>query len=101
MKMQILESGREARLLEDITVDTSAGLILIPAGFETDFASVPQLFWSIVPPWGKYSQAAIVHDCFYRTPSVGDGRVTRKEADRIFLEEMKEAGVPGGNNPCA
>jgi hypothetical protein len=57
---------------------------VIPAGFETDFASVPRLFWNILPPIGLYTRAAIVHDYLYQT-----GLVSRKEADLIFLQIMK------------
>jgi len=69
----------------------------VPAGYLTDGASVPRPFWSIVPPWGRYGQAAVVHDLlveklFY---FVKGERVTisRHHADRIFLEAMKVAGV--------
>lgn len=69
----------------------------VPAGYLTDGASVPRPFWSIVPPWGPYGQAAVVHDflvdqLFY---FVKGERVTitRHHADRIFLEAMKVAGV--------
>lgn len=73
----------------------------IPAGYLTDGASVPRLFHSIICPWGRHGQAAIVHDylCEYLTVSnrrVVNGeevitpiRITRKECDRIFLEAMK------------
>jgi hypothetical protein len=39
--------------------------ILIPAGYVTDFASVPMLLWSFFPPIGKYNRAALVHDYLY------------------------------------
>ena len=61
----------------------------MPAGFETDFASVPRLFWRVVPPWGRYSPAAVVHDYLYHT-----GKVSRIAADRVFLELMAALGVP-------
>lgn len=100
MRVEILESGRNARLLEDYPVETSIGVVIIPAGFETDFASVPQLFWSIVPPMGKYFIAAVLHDYFYREPgsrtdvvAICDRVITREFADYIFLEEMVDLGV--------
>lgn len=110
MKLQILTSGREARLLEDYTVETTVGRVTIPKGFKTDFASVPQLFWSIVPPMGKYFVAAVLHDYFYRMPGARTVEiyfsilpksgsvlqtihVTREIADTIFLEEMRDAKV--------
>ncbi len=66
-----------------ITSEYGKDKIVIPVGFETDFASVPKLFWSIIPPWGRYGKAAVVHDYLYRTQTR-----TRKESDDIFLEAM-------------
>lgn len=70
----------------------------IPHGYLTDGASVPRIFWNIVPPWGKYGQAAIVHDflCEYLMvkTKTGERKITRKECDQIFLEAMLVMGVP-------
>lgn len=75
--------------------------VSVPVGYETDFATIPQIFWSIIPPWGKYGKAAVIHD-FLCTDGyyfrVVDGAklqvpVTRKEADDIFLEAMTVLGV--------
>jgi len=63
--------------------------IVVPAGFRTDFASIPRFAWSIIgSPWGKYGKAAVIHDyCYYKT------LYTRKKCDKIFLEAMKVLGV--------
>jgi len=58
--------------------------IVVPAGFVTDFASVPRFFWRILPPWGRYGPAAIVHDWLYHTQ-----QYSRKRCDEIFLEAMR------------
>lgn len=78
--------------------EDSDEFIKIPSGFVTDFASVPRIFWSIIPPDGKYSQAAVLHDYLYsRMGEVEHGDYTqvytRKECDKIFLEAMKVLGV--------
>ncbi|KKM63235.1 hypothetical protein LCGC14_1513520 [marine sediment metagenome] len=86
--VEILSSGRAARLLRAHIVRIRGREIIVSSGFETDFASVPRLFWRVVPPWGKYSPAAVVHDFLYAT-----GETTRKEADKIFLKYMKLLGV--------
>src|SRR5262249_35732270 len=39
--------------------------IMVPRGFVTDFASVPRLFWSLLPPIGRYGYAALFHDYVY------------------------------------
>ena len=64
-------------------------IIHIPDGFLTDFASVPRLFWNILPPNGMYGKAAVVHDFLYRTPHIA----TKDEADSVFLEAMQALGV--------
>ena len=90
LRVEILPNGMTARLTQPFRVRTGAGRIIeVPAGFETDFASVPRLFWRVVPPWGRYSPAAVVHDCLYHT-----GKVSRLAADRVFLELMAALGVP-------
>lgn len=65
----------------------------VPVGFETDGASVPKPLWWILPPYGKYGQAAIVHDKLYRDGMLlVDGmpiHITRARADEIFLEALE------------
>ena len=90
LQVEVLPGGRSVRLINNFKVTLGVGrMITVPAGFETDFASVPRLFWRLIPPWGRYSAAAVVHDYLYATASV-----TRYEADRIFLDLMKRLGVP-------
>lgn len=76
---------------------TSKLIITIPAGFITDFASIPRIFWNILPPTGKYGKAAVVHDLLYREPRLlvkGQWRpIVRKTADCILLEAMTVLGV--------
>lgn len=72
--------------------------VYVPAGYLTDGASVPRIFWNLLPPWGKYGAAAIVHDylCEFLEIQV-DGipqRITRKQADLILLEAMEVLEVP-------
>jgi hypothetical protein len=63
--------------------------VSVPAGFVTDFASIPRYFWKALPRWGKYGNAAVVHDYLYAT-----GLRKRKECDEIFLEAMSVLDVP-------
>lgn len=72
---------------------TSIGPIVVPRGFCTDGASVPNTVWRAFPRWGRWSGAAVVHDYLYRTQPPG---VTRYEADRVMLELMKQDGVHYG-----
>jgi hypothetical protein len=66
------------------------GRIVVPAGFLTDFASIPRVFWRLLPPVGRYGKAAVVHDYLYRT---GCHPCSRPLADRVFLDAMRDLGV--------
>jgi hypothetical protein len=90
------------RVMEDFRYylgdKNSTGWVDIPRGFLTDGATIPRIFWNLLPPWGTYGQAAIVHDflCRYLTITK-DGlsvHITRKQCDEILLEAMVVLGVP-------
>ena len=77
------------RLMWDVIIQLESGRrFIIPAGFVTDFASVPRCFWFILPPMGRYGKAALLHDWLYYTKYL-----PRSEADRVFLEVMLMMGV--------
>jgi len=61
----------------------------VPDGTLTDFASVPRVFWPIVAPDGRHTQAAVLHDYLYKSHIK-----SRKESDEIFLEAMAALKVP-------
>ena len=63
-------------------------LVEVPAGYETNLASVPRLLWPIFPPFGVYNRAAVIHD--YLLDQGGH----RFLADAIFRECMAILGVP-------
>lgn len=63
---------------------------VVPRGFVTDFASIPCLFWRVLPPAGPWAKAAVLHDYLYRF-----GVVSRTQADTLFYERMKCDLVPG------
>jgi len=63
--------------------------IYVADGFITDFASIPRVFWSIMPPVGggarsRYGKAAVIHDFLYYK-----GVFSRKDCDKMFLEAME------------
>lgn len=58
---------------------------MVPMGFETDFASTPRVLWWWLPPFGRYTSAAVAHDHLYASRYT-----TRREADRIFFLLMAE-----------
>lgn len=64
----------------------------VPKDQHTDFASVPRAFVWFLPRYGRYTRAAILHDYLWRV-EVPAGRVSRIDADGIFLQAMRELGV--------
>ena len=73
----------------DIGKEGSGNSIEVPIGFKTDFTSVPRPLWVFLPRWGKYGNAAVIHDYCYWNQSR-----PRKESDRIFREAMEVLEVP-------
>lgn len=67
-----------------------ADRIDVPAGFETDFASVPRIPVVYTLFGDRAHREAVVHDALYRIDSVPV--VSRATADRVFLEAMECRG---------
>lgn len=65
----------------------------IEPDFPTDLASVPRLFWALLPPAGIYEKAAVLHDWFCVHLARGDAPVNARDADGIFRRVMREEGV--------
>ena len=93
-------------LTSDLIYVGNRDQFLVPAGFTTDFASIPRIFQGLIPKHGRFDAAAIVHDYLYNVqplvlhsnPNPGSFsleyvRITRKEADGVFRRIMKELGV--------
>ena len=62
---------------------------VIPAGFITDFSSVPRIPLAYWLTGGKAKKASVVHDYLCETKIV-----SREMADAVFLEIMEMTGVP-------
>jgi len=104
LRVEAVDS-RTWKLLEEfdyfIGTEDSNEYVSVPKDYETDFATIPQVFWSVIPPWGKYGKAAVIHDflCsdkyFWRKTENGVEKVecSRKQADDIFLEAVTVLGV--------
>lgn len=78
--------------------DSYTSYVYIPKGYLTDGASVPKVFWNIIPPWGKYGQACVLHDYMCEHNYYFDGMysfvMSRKQVNYTFNEAMKVADVP-------
>lgn len=70
-------------------------IIRVPAGFNTNFASVPRIFWTILSPIDEYAKASVVHDWLYFC-----GSHTKTEADNIFKEAMEVLNTPKWKIAC-
>ncbi|HEY5701816.1 MAG TPA: DUF1353 domain-containing protein [Gammaproteobacteria bacterium] len=74
----------------DIGEEGSGDTVEVEIGFTTDFASIPRIFWAVLPRWGKYGNATVIHDWLYWVQNR-----ERDEADFIMLEAMGVLEVPG------
>ena len=63
----------------------SGDTVTVPAGFDTDLASVPWFARAFIPISGRVAKPALVHDFMLST---GDAR-----ADDVFAEALRVAGV--------
>jgi hypothetical protein len=97
------EAKRVWVLFEKCSYRTADHTITAPANYETDLASIPRIFWSILAPEELSLAAPLFHDLIYRCAgslpedslNPFDGKVfERKEVDDLFLELMKKAKVP-------
>ena len=84
--------GRNWQLTRRLVYHGARQAFIVPVGFLTDFASVPRLLMSLVPPIGKWTRAAVLHD-WLCTVGIMLGIVTSREADGIFRRVMREEGV--------
>jgi hypothetical protein len=93
-------SGSEWQLTEPLIYQPPYGLyIKVPAGFPCDLASIPRLFQLLIPVNDSHRQAATLHDFLYAGRGVVEGTAvrqefTRAECDVMFLDAMRESGVP-------
>jgi hypothetical protein len=62
----------------------------VPAGFVTDFASIPRAFYTLLRPDGEYSYAAVFHDYLYWTQAR-----SKDESDEIFRLAMLDFNIDG------
>ncbi len=71
--------------------DAIFGRIIVPPGFETDLASVPDIVRALPDfnPTGLSRRPAVVHDWLYTNKPV-----TREMADRFLYAALVYEGVP-------
>lgn len=114
LDVRVRDDGKHYEVLDTFTYyldSNKEALLKVEKGFITDFASVPRVFWSIYPPFGRYTKCAVLHDrlCVAflnkelwnnvavdkdKLPVVLQNRFVRRyEADKLFLDSMKAIKV--------
>lgn len=89
--VRLMEDGETVKLLSGLAyTDPRAMLWSAPAGFTSNGASIPSVFWSMIgsPLSGRYRDAAIIHDYYCVTKERG-----WKETHEAFYHAMRARGV--------
>lgn len=92
MVTPIGDDGKRWELVQSFDYQGATELFTVPAGFTTDFASVPRVFVWLLPRYGRWTQAAILHDYLWALSR--EGQFRKHDADGIFNRAMRELGVP-------
>lgn len=82
------------RLLEDVIYQDKYGRVFtVPAGYETDYASIPRALSWVYPKDGPYRKAAIVHDYLITNGlDKKEFEIESNRVDEIFREAMDDIG---------
>lgn len=86
------QKGDCIRLLESLKYEYMGRKFIVPAGFVSDGASVPEFLWSSVSPAidPRTLDGALAHDYLYRSITHD---FTRKEADQLFYDYIRAHGL--------
>ena len=89
--VQPFNDGAYWTLIQPFTyiIGQTSHQITVPAGFVTDFASIPAVLRGLLSPTGQEGRAAIIHDYLY-----WEQRCSREQADWILRLGMIESRVP-------
>jgi len=89
LKLKVINRGKSRVILEDYTYENDKYIITVKAGFNTDGASIPKAFWSILssPFDGPLTYGAVIHDGLYTKMTL-----PRKECDKLLREMALEKG---------
>jgi hypothetical protein len=84
-------SDEQWEVVEPLIYEGNQDAFLVQAGFSTDLASVPRPVVWLLPRYGRYTKAAILHD--YLCHEARTGLFNRNDADGIFRRAMRELEV--------
>jgi uncharacterized protein DUF1353 len=80
-------------VLEPLVYHGNRDTFVVPAGFLTDFASVPRVVVWLFPRVGRYTLAAVLHD-WLTSVGLQTGVIDSRDADGVFRRVMAELQVP-------
>ena len=89
--LSFLKQGPLAAILQrpmSYQIGKTRDSITVPAGFVTEFASIPRSLWSELSPVDEHELAAIVHDYLYWFQPC-----EREETDNLLMIAMQQRGV--------
>jgi Protein of unknown function (DUF1353)/Transposase DDE domain group 1 len=81
------------RLTEPLAYKGARDQFVVPAGFVTDFATIPGFLLWLIPRDGLHTMSAILHD-WACTEGIHSGVVSPRDADGLFRRCLREAKVP-------
>jgi len=84
--------GYNWRLDRQVWFSDHGAVFIVPKGYVTDFATVPQFIWWLIPTYGNYTAATVLHDWLI-TYALPNRRVSSRRVDRVFREAMQSLGV--------
>ena len=89
LKVKVINSGKNRVILEDYTYEDDKYIITVKAGFNTDGASIPTAFWSVLssPFDGPLTYGAVIHDGLYTKMTL-----PRKVCDKLLREMALKKG---------
>lgn len=82
-------------LLEKVRYQGNHEVFVVPPGSHTDFASVPRPVIWLIPTYGVYTPAAILHDYLCVAAVSAEPLLSRADADGLFRRSLRELGVSG------
>jgi hypothetical protein len=88
LRFELTHAFSQGRPVVELLAPFDAQNWSVPAGFKTDFASIPAPLVWLIPVFGRSCRAAVLHDflCWQ-----GADRTTRS---RAFLQQMLHDRVP-------
>lgn len=84
--------GKRWQLIESFEYQGKTEVFAVPKDFTTDFASVPRVFVWLLPRYGRWTQAAVLHDYLWALSR--DNQFDKADADGIFNRALRELNVP-------